>query len=45
MSFFSHGQSQRYSSIYENQLVFAYGIKNLGEEGIAETDINFHRAT
>ena len=41
MSFFSHGQCPIYSGSTENQLSFAYGIKNLDEEGITETDINF----
>lgn len=39
MSFFSHGQSQRYSSMDENQLSFAHGIRGLTEEKVAE--INF----
>ena len=36
MSFFSHGRSQKYSNIKENQLSFAY---NIGEE--ERDDINF----
>ena len=39
MSFFSHGQSQKYSRIEENQLAFAYGIEDLEETEVA--DINF----